>query len=678
MSVMRFALGEVKKRVTRHNGDVWVAPYLLAPRERTRDLEALIQLFEAYVGQARGMFPEERPAELIGDYRLARCLMTCLLEWYDWLPPEWPGPVVESESNALAAAGISSASELRLSLYDYVNQRWNGYLASAERDKALDSLAAAIGISRAALNRLLRLDYENEARLIRTASARPTAAQLALRYNQRAVETLLSHASHIEWVLPATMTDGAGGGLGTVVKRVCFLARKMGVRYDVAFTGPHLAIVDPPLSASRPPANSQEVKRRSLDTADNAPAPLENFGQAVSIILYGPTEVMGAPAQYGERLARLARALLGYRRSEGGGRAALAQTGLSGRARMYLYGRPAWFRLDSRLIRLLGVLDRDPEDAVADVVFDSSLEHDLYSDFASLSTGGEARGWELEREPEPILVADTILVPDFALTRGRRRVYLEIAGYWRPGYRERKARKLALLRRRVDLIIAAPESARAEFADVADDFPFLWYSNHPRAQAVLDLLERDFNDRDERLGAVDIRSLCREVVRRGRVSVRESMALLHVYSRSEVTLAVSRIGQDQSVLWLEGIGLCSTSWLQTLEGKISTWVGEASEQRLPLSVLHQLISTEETELGELGGSAVELLAQRSGCSVSRSSIFDIEVLAPGAVPAAPETPVESPARMLRPQPRTAIRRKQSRAQYETPLIFGVEPPDDNR
>jgi predicted nuclease of restriction endonuclease-like RecB superfamily len=654
MSLMRFALGEVKKRVTRHNGDVWVAPYLLAPRERTHDLEALLQLFEAYVGQPRGMFPEERPAELIGDYRLARCLVACLLEWYDWLSPEWPGPVAESESNALTSAGIYSTSDLRLALYDYVNQGWNGYLASAQREKALDGLAARIGISRAALDRLLRLDYENEARLVRTAAARPTAAQLALRYNQRAVETLLSHASHIEWVLPATMTDGTGGGLGTVVKRVCFLARKMGVRYDVAFTG------------------------AGLGTGDTAPAPLENFGQAVSIILYGPTEVMGAPAQYGERLARLARALLGYRRSEGSGGAALARSGLSGRASMYLYGRPAWFRLDSRLIRLLGVLGRDPEDAVEDLVFDSSVEHDLYADFTLLSASGEARGWKLEREPEPILVADTILVPDFALTRGRRRVYLEIAGYWRPGYRERKARKLALLRRRVDLIIAAPESARVEFADVADDFPFLWYSNHPRAQAVLDLLERDFNDREHRLGALDVPGICREVVRRGRIAVRESMALLHVYSRSEVTLAVSQLDQDPGVVWLEGIGLCSNPWLQTLEGKIATWVVEASEQRLPLAVLHQFISTEEPDLGELGGSAVELLAQRSGCIVSRSSIFDIEILAPGAAPAAPETPIESPVRMLRTQPRTAIRRKQSRAQYETPSFFEVEPTDDSR
>src|SRR5215469_4940197 len=167
---MRFALGEVKKRVTRHNGDILVTPYLLQPRERTRDLEALIQLFDAYVGQPRGLFPEERPAALIGDYRLARCLIACLLEWYDWLSPEWPGPMVESESSALIAAGISSPSALRLALYDYVNQSWSGYLAAAEREGALHSLADGIGISRATLDRLLRLDSENEARLVRTAA----------------------------------------------------------------------------------------------------------------------------------------------------------------------------------------------------------------------------------------------------------------------------------------------------------------------------------------------------------------------------------------------------------------------------------------------------------------------------------------------------------------------------
>jgi hypothetical protein len=228
----------------------------------------------------------------------------------------------------------------------------------------------------------------------------------------------------------------------------------------------------------------------------------------------------------------------------------------------------------------------------------------------------------------------------------------------------------------VDLIIAAPESARAEFAGLADDFPFLWYSTHPRAQAVLDVLERDFNDREARLEALDVPRICREVEQRGRISVRESMALLHAYSRSELALAISRLDQDKGVLWLEGIGLCSIRWSESLQGKIAIWVGEAPEHRLTLAALQQIISTEEPDLSELGSSAVELLAQRSGCAVSRASIFDIEILAPGTAPAAPEIRDESPARMLRSQPRTVIRRKQSRAQYETPSFFGVEPPDD--
>jgi predicted nuclease of restriction endonuclease-like RecB superfamily len=676
MSLVRFALGEVKKRITRHNGDLLVAPYLLKPRERTGELEALIQLYDAYVGQPRGSFPQERPAELIGDYRLARCLVACLLEWYEWLAPQWPGPAVERESSALTAAGISSPSDLRLALYDYVNQTRNGYVATAERESALHDLAAGIGVTRATLDTLLRLDYENETLLVCTAPARPTADLLALRYNQRAVETLLSHASHIEWILPATMTDGAAGGLGTVVKRVCFLARRMGIRYDVAFAGGSLDTADPSPPASSPPLGSTEVLGGSPDAA--GPAPLGNYGLAVSIVLYGPPEVMGAPAQYGERLARLARALLGYRRSPGSGRAALVGEGLSGSARMYLYGRPAWFRLDSRLLRLLGAQASNRDDIEGDLAFDSSMEHDLYADFVALSSSGEARGWQLEREPEPILVAGTILVPDFALTRGRRRVYLEIAGYWRPGYRERKARKLALLRKRVDLIVAAPESARPEFADVADDFPFLWYGTHPRAQAVLDVLERDFNDRDERLGALDILRICREVELRGCIPVRETMALLHVYSRSELALAVKRFDLDLGVAWLEGIGLCSSRWRESLVTKIGTWVREASGQRLPLDLLTQLISTEESKLGELDGAAVEQLAQMSGCTVHRTGIFDTEVLADGVAPTAVEKSTESPARMLRTQPRTAVRRKQSRAQYETPSFFPIEPADESR
>lgn len=663
---MRLALADVKKRISHVQGIAVVTPYLLPLLRRRADLDAIIGLFEGFVGQPRSCFPEDRPAELLGDYRLARGLSTCLLEWYEWRSPVWADSAAPDESQALAAAGIFSPADLRLALYDYVNQEYGGYVSADERELALNRLSQNFGIAPTTLARLLRLDGHGEALLVRISPEHPSADHLARRYNQRVVEALLSNASHIEWILPPSMRDGAGGGLGSVVKRICYLARRAGVHYDVSLV----------------PSTISSAQVSSPDIEEDVPAaaPLQDYGNPLSIVLYGPPEVTGAPAQYGDRLARLTRRMLGYSTL---GENGSAWTGgeFSGTADVYLHGRKVALQLDSRLMSALG-REQPPGDAVGASVepdFDSSLEHDLYADFAALAAAGEARGWILEREPEPLLIADMIMVPDFALTRGRRRVYLEIAGYWRPGYRERKVRKLAALRRRVnlvDMIIAAPESARAEFAGLADSFPFLWYTDHPSVQTLLDLLERDYSDRDERLAAVDFERIGQEAIRRRWIPARESMALLHIYSRSELDMALAHLAAEADVRWLPGIGLCSDPWCHELLSSIATWVKEAEGGRLAVPSLAERVACWEPSLGNLADPEVEVLAQMSGCTVARSSLFEAQILAEGMVPAPMPAPESTPARMLGTQPRRAVRRKHSRSQYVSPAIFQTEPADD--
>ena len=89
---MRLALADVKKTIHRRDGTVYVSPYLLRPRERERELATLIALFEGALDRPRSVFPADLPAEIIGDYRLARCLVLCLAEWYAWQSPEWGLP----------------------------------------------------------------------------------------------------------------------------------------------------------------------------------------------------------------------------------------------------------------------------------------------------------------------------------------------------------------------------------------------------------------------------------------------------------------------------------------------------------------------------------------------------------------------------------------------------------
>ncbi|MCL5067881.1 MAG: DUF790 family protein, partial [Thaumarchaeota archaeon] len=96
-------------------------------------------------------------------------------------------------------------------------------------------------------------------------------------------------------------------------------------------------------------------------------------------------------------------------------------------------------------------------------LYDSSVEEKFAQSFASLGD----TGWTLKREPEPLLTDPSprtgvrhIVIPDFSFERTgeRRKVYLEIVGFWTPEYLARKLEKLSLLPKdTVDIIIAMDE-----------------------------------------------------------------------------------------------------------------------------------------------------------------------------------------------------------------------------
>ncbi len=695
---MRLALADIPKSFSRRDGRVYLAPRLLRPRDLREELAALIALYEASLGMRRGDFPNDRPAELIGEYRLARSLSICLGEWYSWQSEAWPGAAAEAEATALAAQGITSPTALRLALYDFAQAAAGGYLPSAERETRLGAFAASLSIARATLDALLALDDTREERLRRAAEAAPDAAELAARYNQRAVEALLANASQVEWRVPPEAAEGSGGGLGAVVKQVCFLARRMGVNYDVAFEYgfPDLA---PDLAPAQDERGALVAERRAAYTQPS-PRSLDAAGLPIIITLYGPQELMGAPNQYGERLARLCRALLGYRRAVGVG---ALHGALSGWATVYLRGAPFTFTLDDRLLRLLRTETlADVSAAIgADVAFDSLLERRLYEDFTALERAGETAGWRLEREPEPLLFGETILVPDFALTRDQRRVYLEVAGYWRPGYRERKARKLLALGGAIPLVVAAPEDARAAFGALEQAYPFLWYRGETlSAPALLATLLRAYDDYPARLAALDLPGLLGEVARRGRIGVVEAQAALHSYTRDEVAATVDALARQAAAQgvaapeWLEGLGLCAPAWLDALATAARAQV-EAAGGRLPLAALGAsagtLAGASAGALAGLAEASLEALAMRAGLLISRASLFAAEALTPeraesDAADAAQvaqtaladaatkdAATAERPQRMSRrAQPRKGLRRTSSGVTWNAPTMFPPE------
>jgi len=120
------------------------------------------------------------------------------------------------------------------------------------------------------------------------------------------------------------------------------------------------------------------------------------------------------------------------------------------------------------------------------VSFDSTVEQDFAEQFQALKTG-----WQLKREPEPVLTGKQVIIPDFSLEKDGVKVYMEIVGFWTVEYLLRKAEKL----KRVDanMLIAVDENLACEkLADLEKNvrLDIIRYRDKISLASVLRYLER--------------------------------------------------------------------------------------------------------------------------------------------------------------------------------------------
>jgi predicted nuclease of restriction endonuclease-like RecB superfamily len=76
------------------------------------------------------------------------------------------------------------------------------------------------------------------------------------------------------------------------------------------------------------------------------------------------------------------------------------------------------------------------------------------------------RGWDVVREPDALIIGSMLIVPDFALVKGDQKVLVEIIGYWREEYTEKKQAQLQALKRQglVNLILLVDKRHEKAFA----------------------------------------------------------------------------------------------------------------------------------------------------------------------------------------------------------------------
>lgn len=123
--------------------------------------------------------------------------------------------------------------------------------------------------------------------------------------------------------------------------------------------------------------------------------------------------------------------------------------------------------------------------------FDSRMEADFAAEFEA-KFGGERGQWLLTREDEVLLLDDTVMIPDFAIThkKDNRRVLVEIVGFWHPEYLNRKIEKARAANRR-DLILLVYEGVNLT-ADRLKHIPgeVLYFPNKPVLKDVVAAVER--------------------------------------------------------------------------------------------------------------------------------------------------------------------------------------------
>jgi predicted nuclease of restriction endonuclease-like RecB superfamily len=620
---VRFSLQDVKRQIRRRDGELTVTLQFLRPGELRAEIARLVAYYEGQLSLPRKHFSQDEANACVGDYRLANCLTATLSAWYTWRQPLWIDVLntLSAEARAaLEAAEILSPIALRLALFDYVNARHSGFLDTQTRSAALTAFAALYALDLPRLEYLLALDTEDEAVLGREVAIPPEADAVATIYNQWVFEAALFNSSEVRFVIDCeafleaqreSAAPGAATGIGAVIKRLCFLARKLGVYYDLAYE----------------------------DTLPGTRTTL------LHLTLYGPQEMTGSAQHYGARLARLCRILMGFglasaSHSSGKRQAAAALTRAirMATATVHVFQNTYRFAMEPELLALLPLPEPESQQisrlAETAAIYDSSVEQRFAEAFAALERGNGCDGWQLEREPEPLLLksetgqafAHGIFIPDFALMRGARRVYVEILGFWTPAYRERKLQKLQWLKGRTDLVLAVPVEARQVFAGLAPDFPLVEYAGQLSATDLLRVMQTRYDDFAERLSNLDSEEIHAQVRATYFIGDQTCYTLLHCYRRSELSQAAERV-LTSDMVYTPGLGLYLLAWLERLHHSFVEWIEARKKPELSLSAIIQEWQARWPELAGCDKGAIEtLLSFWPEVRIQHNSIFETVVV----------------------------------------------------
>ncbi|MFX1318109.1 MAG: DUF790 family protein [Promethearchaeota archaeon] len=359
-------------------------PYFLNHPKDQALPQRLIDYLEAHLGESRGEIDLDTPLTWAPDNRIVKALFATLFSRnYSFSPRVLKDLLEDAQLTELRRQGIDSLEDFRLWFWQHIQDAYGGFYPRAKRTEVLSKAGQILRLDSETINKLLTVHREDEMLLHRSNSA-PTAETAIKGYNYEILETLFYNCDLVTLLI-------SGTSLG-ITARVLFKHTK---RYGV--------LVD-----------------------------LESTNAGLRATIAGPRIFFGRASSFGWNIAQV---ISGLFRDTSNVDIHFETISLD----VILRNRQYVVKLDSES---LPPLLPPPSTRPSEAFLDSKVEKQFYWSWHN----NKFRGWDIIREPEAFTFGSRVIIPDFALVKNNIRVLVEIIGYWREEYTQKKHAQLTFLK----------------------------------------------------------------------------------------------------------------------------------------------------------------------------------------------------------------------------------------
>ncbi|TFF84913.1 DUF790 family protein [Candidatus Heimdallarchaeota archaeon] len=483
--------------------------------------------------------------------------------------------VPERTTRELQKKGLTTLFELELYLYQVINEQYNGYLPLEKRDDFLKKKSLEFDFSsQKKLEEALSLALEKNYRIMLTSDELPTSAIITQQYHFHILETILMNSTRL--VLEKKEKTGA------FIKNAIYLCKKYLLDFNIYLYQESLQ-------------KSNKLIKIEETTEQFAAA------KKVTLKIEGPKEVGGSPRDYSWHLKKFLLDLLGrYQEMET-------------EIHLKIHQKKCFYKLGKKDLTIIkksiGFLKKEGK-----VDIDSKIEAQFLRFF-----GTNSAGWKAKAESSAFIFQDTkekqqIIIPDFELYRGPEELFfLEIIGYYRESYIQKKIEKLNALREITNqkMILLINSSIADRFSSLEDYYPIFIYDGKKPIpiEKIVRYLEQNVGSFKERLENCSNKNnlekfdklLEKTAQKKGILTNDDLLQFFTLYSLQELEEVFShpeirQIIRLHQFIYYSSIGLISKKMIDKIHKQISSTVQEGP---CSITVIKKKISSEKQILDQL-------------------------------------------------------------------------------